>query len=221
MINDNDRLFAGSSNGDLDWSERLGNELLKKHPDGGVVKFLVARTQLLRGRTRVAIKYYEECLALKTPWKPIENISHWDLCWGHALLSEWDKAADYAMELRHECSFAPSINLHQWASFKWMKLKDMSEPEAVELLQQIERVMVEVPKVRIRYAGKTLPVEKFALDSATKYIDNGKRLLLPAYELFYVYNIFAMTAGKAELLNPILDSLEFELAKHNDNKGEL
>ena len=64
----------------LEWTERLCKQLLERHPNGGIVKFMAARTCLTRGRIGEAIDYYQQCLSLDSKWKPIDDISKWDLC---------------------------------------------------------------------------------------------------------------------------------------------
>lgn len=85
-----------------------------------------------------------------------------------------------------------------------------------------------VPELRNRIAGKTLPPEKFAIIKATKYIqehelghDHGD-FLLPAFELFYIWNVYGNSAENPTILNPILDRIESKLrtlskSSENDN----
>lgn len=41
-----------------------------------------------------------------------------------------------------------------------------------------------------RIAGKSLPMEKFAVKKAVKYLEQGHNLILPMIELMYIWNLF-------------------------------
>lgn len=48
----------------------------------------------------------------------------------------------------------------------------------------------DVPKYKQRIAGKSLPMEKFAIKKAERYFNQGQNLVLPAIELMFLWNLF-------------------------------
>lgn len=79
--------------------------------------------------------------------------------------------------------------------------KEEYKTEAIELLKK-------VPSLRIRYAGKTIPAEKFAISTSERMISGEKAILLPAYEFMYIWNIWAILDKHQEAVNPILSNIE-------------
>ena len=80
-----------------------------------------------------------------------------------------------------------------------------------EIADEIAKAMELVPKLRVRYAGRTFPMEKFALQRAEKFFTQQQTCLVPAYELFHVWSIFPMLKRDQKLLQPIADRLDSEL----------
>lgn len=90
-------------------------------------------------------------------------------------------------------------------------------------------LLAAVPGLRVRLAGKSLPVEKFAAAKAARFARKGV-LILPHYvphllrvegllalvepieELLYLWNGFRVLAGSDALLLPILADVEAALA---------
>lgn len=99
--------------------------------------------------------------------------------------------------------------------------RDKNNNDLVELRDQISKALEEVPTLKKRFAGKSLPQEKLAVDRALKFKQSGGEsgLLLPAYELLYIWNGFSMTNGKRELLDPILEDVEKEIACFEGSEG--
>ena len=52
----------------------------------------------------------------------------------------------------------------------------------------------EVPKLKLRIAGKSIPFEKFAMKKAKRYLDQGNRLILPAYVRHYILHFISFIA---------------------------
>ena len=53
-------------------------------------------------------------------------------------------------------------------------------------------LMKAVPTMMQRIAGKSLPIEKFAARKVKRYLAQRNRLVLPGYELMYVWNGFSV-----------------------------
>ena len=70
------------------------------------------------------------------------------------------------------------------------------------------KLMMEVPKLRQRIAGKSIPLEKFVARKARKCETQGGRLFLPALELAYVFQAITRTPRSviAERMLPLVDA---------------
>ena len=71
-----------------------------------------------------------------------------------------------------------------------------------------------VPKWKQRIAGKSVPMEKFAVRKAERYLDQNNRLLLPALELIYVWNGFAILGQDFSLIERMFVLVEKEKKLH-------
>lgn len=78
------------------------------------------------------------------------------------------------------------------------------------------RLMTEVPKLRQRIAGKSIPLEKFVARKARKCEAQGGRLLLPALELAYILHAIsrAPRAVIARQMLPLVEAALAELKQH-------
>lgn len=48
----------------------------------------------------------------------------------------------------------------------------------------------DVPRYKQRIAGKSLPMEKFAIKKAERYYSQNQTLVIPVVELMYIWNLF-------------------------------
>ena len=78
--------------------------------------------------------------------------------------------------------------------------------------------MTEVPKLRQRIAGKSIPLEKFVARKARKCESQGGRLLLPALELAYVLHAISR-APRPVIAEHMLPQVEAALAELRRYEG--
>lgn len=56
----------------------------------------------------------------------------------------------------------------------------MVEHNRPELQAEISQLLRQVPDLRVRFAGKTVPAEKFAIVQSQRYFNHNNQLVLPA-----------------------------------------
>jgi len=79
--------------------------------------------------------------------------------------------------------------------------------------------MTEVPKLRQRIAGKSIPLEKFVARKARKCESQGGRLVLPALELTYVLHGVSR-APRTVIAEQMLPRVEAALAELGRYEGQ-
>ena len=77
-----------------------------------------------------------------------------------------------------------------------------------------------VPSWKQRIAGKSLPMEKFAVAKADRFLAQGNYLVLPALELIYVWNGFKILGKSWQMTEPILVLVEKYLQEIELEKGK-
>jgi Protein of unknown function (DUF3808) len=78
------------------------------------------------------------------------------------------------------------------------------------------RLMTEVPKLRQRIAGKSIPLEKFVARKARKCEAQAGRLVLPALELVYILHAVSRAPRPviAQQMLPLIEGVLAELGRY-------
>jgi len=79
--------------------------------------------------------------------------------------------------------------------------------------ETIRNLLKEVPALKLRIAGKSIPMEKFCVMKADRYFKKG-RLPLAHYEVLYLWNGFNILGQDASLVKPVFNEIESILKQH-------
>jgi len=168
--------------------------------------------QQLEGNAQKAIEMFQTCINAQDELKAIHNVCTWDMLWSYAIQCNWKKASECALFLHENCAWSKSTNLYQWACFQYMIMEEENKPE---LLPKIQEAMKAVPEFKRRFAGRSIPPEKYAITKALAFQNpdshSYNKMTLPAFELFYIWNIFGNIGEKKEILNPLLKRIDRKL----------
>ncbi|CAG2169605.1 unnamed protein product [Oppiella nova] len=132
----------------------------------------------------------------------------------HALRCEWSECIQYAELIRLGSRHSPAYTTYCEAIFRYVKSvedNDKSEMErAVQLLQ-------DVPSVRVRYFGKSVTLEKSAVQRAEKWANTHQCSLLPDMDLLYQWNMLSFIRGNAMLLNRFMDRIVVQIDRYSSD----
>lgn len=212
------------ADGDLDWCEKVLQEELSLYPNGVWFLFFKGRLELTRGNFESSLEWYTKSWKSQDLWPQFHHICFWELMWAHSALQQWNQASTFANILATESNWSRTTYFYQRAATLIMQ----NPPPHSEEKQTIDTLMMQAPTHKQRIAGKSLPMEKFVIKKTKRYFAQKKKLILPIFELMYVWNLFR-TVGKRQdlLLNmfKVIEDAEKELARapitefHADNEG--
>jgi len=114
-------------------------------------------------------------------------------------MQEWSKALAYATMLEEESNWSRTTYLYQKAAIMLMQTSD---------LWTVDNLMTKVPTYKQRIAGKSLPMEKFVIKKTERYFAQKRRLILPVFELMYVWNLFRIIGKRQDLILNIFKRIE-------------
>lgn len=204
---------------DSDKVEQL-NEFLRGHfPNSAFYLLFLGRYHQMEGNLDEAIDTYQRCIESQDDWKQFHSICHWEIMWCHAVQMNWSEAAHYSDLLRRQSKWSPASYTYQYATFLYADLVEQqrhglierSSQEFTDKMEEIVAIMKQVPELRIRYAGKTIPAEKFAITRSMKFIEQQNELALPALEFLYIWNIFAFLKNSPKQVELLLKRIDSEI----------
>ncbi|KAJ8926908.1 hypothetical protein NQ314_020760 [Rhamnusium bicolor] len=172
--------------GDTQICEEILRKQLRKHPDGVWFLFFQGRLDFMRGNLDSSIEWYTKSWKSQNLWTQFHHICFWELLWVHCLKTEWKEALTYSTYLIEESKWSRTLYSYQKAVIMCMIRNELTPSEIII----IDNLMKDVPKYKQRIAGKSLPMEKFAVKKAERYFSQGHNLVVPALEMMFVWNLF-------------------------------
>lgn len=205
------------SDGDLEWCEQVLQQELSLYPNGVWFLFFKGRLELTRGNFEECIDWYIKSWKSQNVWSQFHHLCYWELMWAHCSMQQWNKAIMYATMLANESNWSRTIYLYQKAAILLMQ----KPPTGSEEKQLIDSLMMQVPTYKQRIAGKSLPMEKFVIKRTERYFAQKKNLILPIFELMYVWNLFRIIGKRQDLILNIfkrIEGMERELKTASKNE---
>ncbi|RUS82422.1 hypothetical protein EGW08_009810 [Elysia chlorotica] len=207
----------GLADGDIDLATEILQPCLVTHPKGALFLFFAGRLEEVKGHIDEAINKFEDSIESQSEWRQFHHLCYWELMWCHCFKSDWLIAMKYAERLCKESRWSKATYTYQKASFL-----SMCPEQTDETRKHIDYLFAEVPRLKQRIAGKSIPFEKFAVAKSQRYFSQGNYLILPALELIYVWNGFNILGKNQELLERMLVDIEATLTDiaSKANSGE-
>lgn len=200
--------------GDLDACENILKSQLSKYPNGVWFLFFKGRLEFMKGNLDESVDWYTRSWKSQNIWPQFHHMCFWELLWVNCLRLNWTEASMFASFLVEESKWSRTIYSYQKAAILCMKGDELSVSEKAT----IERLMNDVPKYKQRIAGKSLPMEKFAVKKTERFFSQNKTLVLPVIELMFLWNMFKIAKKNFNIASQIYRLIEKNLEKI-ENEG--
>ncbi|ELW67046.1 Tetratricopeptide repeat protein 39A [Tupaia chinensis] len=192
----------GTGNVNIEEAEKLLKPYLNRYPKGAIFLFFAGRIEAIKGNIDAAIRRFEECCEAQQHWKQFHHMCYWELMWCFTYKGQWKMAYFYADLLSKENSWSKATYIYMKAAYLSMFGKEDYKPfgdDEVELFRA-------VPGLKLKIAGKSLPTEKFAIRKSRRYLSpNPVSLPIPALEMMYIWNGYAVIGKQPALTDGILE----------------
>lgn len=78
-----------------------------------------------------------------------------------------------------------------------------------------------IPEIKRSVGGKLAFHEKLVLTRARKFVNTSEDMVMPVFELMYVWNIFNQMGNNPDLFKPMLNLLEIKLKSLDKKDGKV
>uniref|UniRef100_A0A674MVF5 Tetratricopeptide repeat domain 39A n=1 Tax=Takifugu rubripes TaxID=31033 RepID=A0A674MVF5_TAKRU len=195
--------ILGTGEGDVHDAEKLLQPYLQKYPKGSIFLFFAGRIEEMKGNLDAAITRFQECCEAQQQWKEFHHMCYWELMWCFTYKKHFKMAYFYADLLSKE-------NCWSKATYMYMKAAYLSMLTADDCLTFGETAFtLQVPGLKQKIAGKSLPTEKFAIRKARRYLaENPIPLPAPPLEMMYIWNGYTVIGKHKDLTEGMLKTLD-------------
>ncbi|CAF1324054.1 unnamed protein product [Rotaria sordida] len=187
--------------------------------------FFRARLQTIHCRLDEGINTYEYAMYCQNDWKDLHHLAYWELLWCRVLQRQWKEASIMAQTLLDQNNWSKATYCYLLSTFIFEDNNGIATDEVVRLYKR-------VPELKIRLAGKSIPLEKYAIKQCEHFLEEKyaikqcehflvqKWLFLPGLELLYLMNGFYILAHDSKRLNATFDIVNNalnDLVLHHSN----
>uniref|UniRef100_A0AAR2IYD3 Tetratricopeptide repeat domain 39A n=1 Tax=Pygocentrus nattereri TaxID=42514 RepID=A0AAR2IYD3_PYGNA len=159
----------------------------------------------IKGNLDAAIKRFEECCEAQQEWKQFHHMCYWELMWCFTYKRHWKMAYFYADLLSKENAWSKATYAYMKAAY----LSMLSREECQTFGESEVALFRQVPGLKQKIAGKSLPTEKFAIRKARRYnVENPIPLPAPPLEMMYIWNGYTVIGKHRDLTEGMLKTLD-------------
>ncbi|KND04437.1 uncharacterized protein SPPG_00166 [Spizellomyces punctatus DAOM BR117] len=187
---------------DIPFAKEILSVSLKKYPDSFIFLALHGRLFQTEGKPSAAIAEYKRVMNLQSDWRQLVHVCVWDSGICNGALGDWTEAANCYEVLFKESRWSKAIYRYMQAVYLYAIDEEKNRDTVAAMLK-------EVPKLTQKIAGKSIPMEKFVSRKSRKFALQNNRLLLPHFEILYLWNGFDVIPQ--EMLSKFLDRLDIAL----------
>ncbi|XP_048845791.1 tetratricopeptide repeat protein 39A-like [Brienomyrus brachyistius] len=196
--------ILGTGEGDMNDAERLLQHYLNRYPKGAIFLFFAGRIEVIKGNLDAAISRFQECCEVQQQWKHFHHMCYWELMWCFTYKRHWKMAYLYADLLSKENKWSKATYAYMKASY----LSMLSQEERAPFGEKEEDLFRQVPRLKQKIAGKSLPTEKFASRKTQRYqAERPPPLPAPPLEMMYIWNGYTVIGKSRDLTEGMLDTL--------------
>ncbi|CAB1417106.1 unnamed protein product [Pleuronectes platessa] len=197
--------ILGTGEGDVEDAEKLLQPYLKKYPTGSIFLFFAGRIEEIKGNLDAAVDRFQECCEAQQQWKQFHHMCYWELMWCYTYKRNWKMAYFYADLLSKENTWSKATYAYMKAAY----LSMMTEDDCLTFGETALTLFRQVPELKQKIAGKSLPTEKFAIRKARRYlVDNPIPLPAPPLEMMYIWNGYTVIGKHKDLTEGMLKTLD-------------
>lgn len=159
--------------------EMIVNENLGKYPSSVIFRYFYGRLLIARKCLPEAIRVLEEGCQVDLEWPQLRHAAYWELCLCAIYTLDWSRGYRYASKMAKENKWSVAFYCYLEAVF----LHSMDPSKADEW----KALLAKIPSLMKRVAGRSIPVEKFALHRANLVLHEQRAPFHPALELALVW----------------------------------
>jgi tetratricopeptide (TPR) repeat protein len=156
---------------------------LESKPDSFLYLWFQSKSLMAYGKPTDAIEVLKKVVSVAKDWRQLAHVCFWDMAMCNLALGEWEKAAEFYNILLEE-------NKWSKATYMYVKAICLYTADPKKYANDVAAMLKQVPSLCKKVAGKSVPIEKYISRKSRKFALQDNRLLLPAYEIMYMWSGF-------------------------------
>ncbi|KAF9920343.1 hypothetical protein FBU30_009845 [Linnemannia zychae] len=169
---------------DYSFAERINNYNLYKYPNSMVFNFLRARHAQVNTRLDEAIAIHES-IEVQPEWRNLKHACVFEQLMCAMMESNYDLACTKSRVLLRESNWTKTI-------FRYLAAITTLRRGLPKEAKRVDELMLKVEPGKQKFCGVEIFPETYCARKANRYLNEGRRLLLPDYDFLVLWNGFDM-----------------------------